>query len=520
MQKKKELGGIIQQYDSPYITQEGMQKNLSIFDTGGIVHQYNSVNFPTYGKIGANTSSLIEGDMFSGDMMFKNGGNIDKDERDRDMQEINSIIEDYRDCMKRKAMCDATNKYAQSCVYKQKATDCKRKASKLIAEYRDKYGRTESSSMMMFDDGGKVKMQEDAVDEAKEKLNASFVLPIEIAVYVPSTKGADEIIDQNEFRNRILETEKYVSDLFGGYSKVDIDGGYVSETKGLIKEDVGKVIAFSQDKDFLSNKLPRLIKRITMWCDEWTQESIGFELEGDLFYIDKNFEYDKQMVFDGEQAEMLYNVMDEDGDFLLMGATANRLIEYANTIFYYDFKDSEQSENNSEEAFSTLEDAIEGFESMDYIVQQSKVNRMPSSFENGGSISEGNYKMVLSQAKEIHHHILELQNVLKKEKEIEAWVVGKIETVSADLSTITHYLEGKSEYKNGGEFAEEKIYIEFLNKNKNYQRDKKDFNSYEKAVAWGRKNLDNFNVDMIKYQFDHSDKVGKKMKTIVRKRTK
>ena len=398
-------------------------------------------------------SPMIQEGMQTTLSVFKNGGGVDDGSRESDMQEINSIIEDYRDCMKRKAMCDATNKYAQSCVYKQKATDCKRKASKLIAEYRDKYGRTESSSMMMFDDGGKVKMQEDAVDKAKEKLNASFVLPIEIAVYVPSTKGADEIIDQNEFRNRILETEKYVSDLFGGYSKVDIDGGYVSETKELIKEDVGKVVAFSQDKDFLSNKLPRLIKRITMWCDEWTQESIGFELEGDLFYIDKDFQYDKQMVFDGEQAEMLYNVMDEDGDFLLMGATANRLIEYANTIFYYDFKDSEQSENNSEEAFSTLEDAIEGFESMDYIVQQSKVNRMPSSFKNGGSIAEGNYKMVLSQAKEIHHHILELQNVLKKEKEIEAWVVGKIETVSADLSTITHYLEGKSEYENGGEVA-------------------------------------------------------------------
>jgi hypothetical protein len=37
-----------------------------------------------------------------------------------------------------------------------------------------------------------------------------------------------------------------------------------------------------------------LIKRITLWCEDWTQESIGFEIEGDLFYIDKNFEYDKE----------------------------------------------------------------------------------------------------------------------------------------------------------------------------------------------------------------------------------
>jgi hypothetical protein len=444
MEKKKELGGIVQQYDSPYVTQEGMQKNLSTFDMGGIVHQYNSVNFPTYGKIGANSSSLIEGDMFSGDRMFKNGGSIDKDERDRDMEEIKSIIEDYRDCMKRRAMCDATKKYAQSCVYKEKAMDCKRKAAKMISKYREKYGRTESSSWMEFSKGGNIQKQEDVVDAAKEKLNESFVLPIELAVYVPSTKGADETIEQNEFRNRVLETEKYLSELFGGYSKVDIDGGYVSETKGLINEDVAKVVAFSQDENFLSNKLPRLIKRITMWCDEWTQESIGFEIEGDLFYIDKNFQYDKQMFFDGGQAVMLYNVVDEDGNFLLMGVTENRIIEYANLVFYYDMKDSGESDIN------TLQDAIQAFESLDYMVEETKSNRMPSNFKDGGSIAEGNYKMVLSQAKEIHHHILELQNVLKKEKEIEAWVVGKIETISADLSTVTHYLEGKSEYEDGG----------------------------------------------------------------------
>jgi hypothetical protein len=301
--------------------------------------------------------------------------------------------------------------------------------------------------MMMFDDGGKVKRQENVVDKAKEKLNESFVLPIEMAVYVPSTKGADETISQMEFMSRIKETEEYLSELFGGYSKVDIDGGYVSETKGLIKEDVAKVVAFSQDADFLSNKLPRLIQRIVLWCKDWTQESIGFELEGDLFYIDKGFQYDKQMFFDEEQTQTLYNVINDDGGFLLMGADEKGLIEYANTIFYYDMKDSDESE------IDNLEDAIEAFESMDYIVKESKSNRMPSNFNDGGSIAKGNYEMVLSQAKEIHHHIVELQNVLKKEKEIEAWVVGKIETVSADLSTITHYLEGKSEYANGGEVA-------------------------------------------------------------------
>ena len=264
--------------------------------------------------------------------VFKNGGGVNDSSRQADMQEIDAIIKDYRDCMKRKAMCDATEKYAQSCVYKQRAIDCKRKASKLIAKYREKYGMTQSDSM-----------------------------------------------------------------------------------------------------------------------------------EIDSFFRDENFESDNQMFFDGGQAVMLYNVVDEDGNFLLMGVTEKRIIEYANLVFYYDMKDSGESDIN------TFKDAIEAFESLDYMVEESKDNRMPSNFKDGGSIAEGNYKMVLSQAKEIHHHILELQKVLKKEKEIEAWVVGKIETISADLSTVTHYLEGKSEYEDGGsidKLLEKKNEIEDLRDNK------------------------------------------------------
>ena len=46
-----------------------------------------------------------------------------------------------------------------------------------------------------------------------------------------------------------------------------------------------------------------------------------------------------------------------------------------------------------------------------------------------------------------------------------------------------------------------KYYIEFLNKEKGFKRDKKEFSSYEDAIAWGRKNLENFNSDMIRMEF-------------------
>ena len=47
-----------------------------------------------------------------------------------------------------------------------------------------------------------------------------------------------------------------------------------------------------------------------------------------------------------------------------------------------------------------------------------------------------------------------------------------------------------------------KCYIEYLNASQNFQKDIVYFEgktAYEDAIAWGKTNLDNFNLDMIKY---------------------
>jgi hypothetical protein len=49
------------------------------------------------------------------------------------------------------------------------------------------------------------------------------------------------------------------------------------------------------------------------------------------------------------------------------------------------------------------------------------------------------------------------------------------------------------------------ITIYFLNKKKNYQKDTKEFtgkDAMEKATKWGRKNLHNFNSDMLHINFN------------------
>lgn len=47
----------------------------------------------------------------------------------------------------------------------------------------------------------------------------------------------------------------------------------------------------------------------------------------------------------------------------------------------------------------------------------------------------------------------------------------------------------------------ERVYIDYLNKEKNFKRDRKYFDSYEEAKKWASKNFDRFNSDMINYEY-------------------
>lgn len=61
---------------------------------------------------------------------------------------------------------------------------------------------------------------------------------------------------------------------------------------------------------------------------------------------------------------------------------------------------------------------------------------------------------------------------------------------------------------------EEQFIIDYLNCKKNFQKDSVQFkgpSAYEEAVAWGKENLENFNLDMIRVvPLDkHSNSSGK-----------
>ena len=121
-----------------------------------------------------------------------------------------------------------------------------------------------------------------------DKKEGVFELPFEMAVYVPSTQDVDQVISVDKMDRRVDGVRKYLAKLFGGYTSEQTLGGFIASDGELVNEDVVKVTSFSTVEDFENNK-EALLKQIGKWGDQWGQEAIGFEYEGDLFYIPKKY---------------------------------------------------------------------------------------------------------------------------------------------------------------------------------------------------------------------------------------
>lgn len=68
----------------------------------------------------------------------------------------------------------------------------------------------------------------------------------------------------------------------------------------------------------------------------------------------------------------------------------------------------------------------------------------------GGSIDNENKLMVANNNKQLRHHTEELENALQNAKHIPAWVVSLVGRATQDISDVTHYLDGTTQYSLGG----------------------------------------------------------------------
>jgi hypothetical protein len=70
-----------------------------------------------------------------------------------------------------------------------------------------------------------------------------------------------------------------------------------------------------------------------------------------------------------------------------------------------------------------------------------------TSFADGGNIADftDNQQMIMNQNVELEHHHEELEDILKDEIPVPAWVVAKMATATQSISDVTHYLDGEKE---------------------------------------------------------------------------
>jgi hypothetical protein len=121
------------------------------------------------------------------------------------------------------------------------------------------------------------------------KANKMFHLPLELSVYVPSTQDVDKVISDSELDARVDEVSKYLATIFGGFTKSDKIGGFMSSKSELVTEEVVPVVSFATKEDYEANK-NKLVTKLSEWARKWGQEAIGFEFEGDLYYVPQKFE--------------------------------------------------------------------------------------------------------------------------------------------------------------------------------------------------------------------------------------
>ena len=116
-------------------------------------------------------------------------------------------------------------------------------------------------------------------------------LPMEQTVYIPSTDKTQRPITESEMQKRVNAVDRFLSKKYGGFSSIKVQGGYVmtegAEKGKLVKEKVIKVTAFATKEAFEKHKRD-LFVQLEKWRSKWGQESLGYEIEGDLTYLTKS----------------------------------------------------------------------------------------------------------------------------------------------------------------------------------------------------------------------------------------
>ena len=117
--------------------------------------------------------------------------------------------------------------------------------------------------------------------EQMKQLEQLTKLDNNIKVYVPSTTDVDKKVDTSK---QIDNTLTLLSSKFGGSTSTKGTGTWVSETSGLVKEEVTICESYCTGSA-LKNSLTEVIEYCEDLKKELSQEAISLEVNNKLYFI-------------------------------------------------------------------------------------------------------------------------------------------------------------------------------------------------------------------------------------------
>ena len=109
------------------------------------------------------------------------------------------------------------------------------------------------------------------------------MLDHKVALYVPSTINGNQPAPAEQIARWVKASKIKLASLFGGFTAYQAQGGWYSETHGLIEEDVTIVQAYT-DEDGLA-KIGQFRELAAAIARDMGQEVVSLEVNGTLIFV-------------------------------------------------------------------------------------------------------------------------------------------------------------------------------------------------------------------------------------------
>lgn len=111
-----------------------------------------------------------------------------------------------------------------------------------------------------------------------------FTLNHKIAIYIPSTYNINENIPESVHQAWVDKAATLLSESFGGATATKCMGYWVSDTKGLVKEQPTMVFAYCEESA-LQLYIDKIVDFAKSMNTELKQDAIGIELDNKMGFI-------------------------------------------------------------------------------------------------------------------------------------------------------------------------------------------------------------------------------------------